>query len=329
MKRSIGKLMGFVIVLSALLTLPAHADWYGFVTFELGDARQYVEGSFVVQAEINGKNYSTEKYPVSHFVTEANWSVNPNKQALWTDKTLTKWTYTLSPYEQLNGLPSDLDLLTVQSAKARLVMTNNAGKIFEFPWIAFKWGQEPEGWRTTILYKMTDKNTASYGEWFEGRSSYVKLVGQWEPSSPNDLQYLNMWDGLQPPASAPKAPAQNPIRVFVNGQSLILDAEPQIVNGTTMVPMRAILEALGQQVTYNSMKKEIQTFKNGVCTLRLTVGNARLEIIPDSEIRHEATMPVAPMISSGRTLVPLRALAEALNFKVQWDGTTREIRIAE
>lgn len=34
---------------------------------------------------------------------------------------------------------------------------------------------------------------------------------------------------------------------------------------------------------------------------------------------------VKPVIQNGRTLVPFRALAEALNVKVTWDGTTQTV----
>ena len=39
------------------------------------------------------------------------------------------------------------------------------------------------------------------------------------------------------------------------------------------------------------------------------------------------TFDQSPIILNGRTLVPLRAIAEALNFNVEWDGDTQTVII--
>lgn len=52
------------------------------------------------------------------------------------------------------------------------------------------------------------------------------------------------------PAAQPEDAAAADIQVFVNGQYLSTDQPPVIQDGRTMVPLRAIFEALGAQVEY-------------------------------------------------------------------------------
>ena len=43
----------------------------------------------------------------------------------------------------------------------------------------------------------------------------------------------------------------NSIKVLLNGEYVNFDVEPQLVNGRTMVPFRAIFEAMGATVEWN------------------------------------------------------------------------------
>ena len=55
--------------------------------------------------------------------------------------------------------------------------------------------------------------------------------------------------------------AYKEISVYVNGKRLELDVPPQIIDGRTMVPMRAIFEELGASVYWNAEKKSIYAIK--------------------------------------------------------------------
>ena len=46
-------------------------------------------------------------------------------------------------------------------------------------------------------------------------------------------------------------PYRDKIDVTVGGKIINFDVKPQIINGRTMVPLRAILEALGASVGWN------------------------------------------------------------------------------
>ena len=54
------------------------------------------------------------------------------------------------------------------------------------------------------------------------------------------------------PVLSAYAEENNKVTVYVNDQKLAFDSEPIILSGRTMVPMRAIFEALGATVRWDS-----------------------------------------------------------------------------
>ncbi len=119
---------------------------------------------------------------------------------------------------------------------------------------------------------------------------------------------------------------QNPassggIKVYLNGQLLSFDQPPLIISGTTLVPMRAIFEALGAQVTWDGAKQMVAARK-GDTTIKLIIGMQSAQING-----HETSLSQPAQIMGGRTMVPLRFIAEALDCEVSWDGPTRTITI--
>jgi hypothetical protein len=126
------------------------------------------------------------------------------------------------------------------------------------------------------------------------------------------------------------APVQNPgtqptegIRVIVNGTTLTFDQPPIIENGRTLVPLRAIFEALGAQVSWEQSTQRVTAVK-GSTTVTLTIGSNAL-YRNGGEIR----LDVPARIVGGRTLVPARAVAESFGSEVSWNESTRTVTISD
>ena len=100
------------------------------------------------------------------------------------------------------------------------------------------------------------------------------------------------------------------------------DQKPIIESGRTLVPMRAIFEALGLDVEWNNAKRRITATDDEGTLIIMTIGDPIMTV--DGEI---VEMDVPPKIVSSRTLVPLRAISEAYNCKVDWDGPNKTIDI--
>lgn len=114
------------------------------------------------------------------------------------------------------------------------------------------------------------------------------------------------------------------IKVFVKGKKLTFDAAPFIENGRTMVPVRAIAEALGLEVNYKNGVVTIRNPANGK-TVVLRVGRAEAEV----DGKKVALDAPARVIPPGRTVVPLRFVSESMGADVEWFGTGQVVAVNE
>lgn len=122
-------------------------------------------------------------------------------------------------------------------------------------------------------------------------------------------------------ASIPIAQAQTPIRVTINGTALALEVAPVVQGGRTLVPMRAIFEALGARVHFDGATSLIRAARRETMII-LQIGNKNAWVNgPEVEIE------AAPVMIQGRTMVPLRFVAEALDAEVNWNANTRVVAI--
>lgn len=96
---------------------------------------------------------------------------------------------------------------------------------------------------------------------------------------------------------------------------------PLILNGRTILPIRAVIEALGGTVDWIGAEQKVTvTLKDK--KVELWIGNKTIRVNGVSK-----TMDVVPQIIKGRTMLPVRFVAENLGAGVQWDGTTQEAYI--
>lgn len=115
--------------------------------------------------------------------------------------------------------------------------------------------------------------------------------------------------------------ADNNITVKLNEQILSFDVQPQIINGRTMVPMRTIFESLGATVEWEQTTQAVTSVR-GETKISLIIGTPI--IIVDGNLK---SLDTAPCVVSGRTLVPVRAIAEAFDMNVEWDDITQTVLI--
>lgn len=117
------------------------------------------------------------------------------------------------------------------------------------------------------------------------------------------------------------AAAEEEIKLTLDGEPLRLDVPPFIEEGRTMVPVRAAFEALGADVGWDGERKKVTIVLDGV-ELQLTLGDT---IMRANGYLLELSHP--PQIVEGRTMVPLRALAETFGMDVSWDGEKRAVTL--
>ena len=121
-----------------------------------------------------------------------------------------------------------------------------------------------------------------------------------------------------------RIPSSSPeIRVIVDGKALSFDVPPQITNGRTLVPLRVIFEEMGATLEWDAATQTV-TAKKGDTTVVLSIGNTSPTING-----HAVPIDQAGIIVDGRTLAPLRFVAEAFGGTVVWDGENQTAAITK
>jgi len=117
------------------------------------------------------------------------------------------------------------------------------------------------------------------------------------------------------------------ITVFIDGVQIVFDVPPVIVEGRTLVPLRAIFEGLDMTVVYEPTTKMI-TGTSSEKRVILQVNSTAASVTDfGTGITTSMTLDVPAQIVESRTLVPLRFVGESTGASVVWDGPTRTINI--
>jgi len=115
--------------------------------------------------------------------------------------------------------------------------------------------------------------------------------------------------------------AKNKIQVLLNNNLLKFDVEPIIENDRTLVPLRAIFEALGATVDWDAANQKIRS------TRSTTVVELKIGSLHPTVNGQDWPLDVPAKIIKDRTLAPLRFVAEAFGSQVNWAADTQTISI--
>ncbi len=115
--------------------------------------------------------------------------------------------------------------------------------------------------------------------------------------------------------------ANSDVIVKIDGEQIAFDVAPRIINDRTMVPLRAIFEALGATVSWNGDTQTVTSVKDNT-TLSLTI-NAQVMYVNGAKVFLDSPA----CLVNDRTLIPLRAVSEAFGTKVDWIADERIVLI--
>ncbi len=115
--------------------------------------------------------------------------------------------------------------------------------------------------------------------------------------------------------------AASDITLVINGRDVRTDVPPLLVDGHTLVPIRVISENLGASVDWNQRDKVV-TISTASTRIVLAVGRTTATV-------DGSPVPLAmpARLVSGRTLVPLRFVSQALGASVSWDQARRQVTV--
>ncbi|MHB0886412.1 MAG: N-acetylmuramoyl-L-alanine amidase [Bacillota bacterium] len=120
--------------------------------------------------------------------------------------------------------------------------------------------------------------------------------------------------------AAPAAAAAR-VKLVINGTVVSSDVAPSITNSRVMVPIRVISEHFGATVGYETKTRTVTVVLNGTI-ISLKIGDKRAYVN-----KKLVTLVVPAAAVSGRTIVPLRFVSEALGATVDWDAKAYAVYI--
>jgi len=109
--------------------------------------------------------------------------------------------------------------------------------------------------------------------------------------------------------------------VLIGNGKAKFDTPPVIKEGRTLIPVRAISEAMGADVTYNAEEKTVTiTRDDKVIVFNLTENKVYVD-------EAEVIIDIPAEVMNNRTMVPLRFIAEQLGLNVEYEEELQTIVI--
>ncbi|MDO4301862.1 MAG: flavodoxin [Clostridia bacterium] len=113
--------------------------------------------------------------------------------------------------------------------------------------------------------------------------------------------------------------------MYVNGNEMPIDdtgTQPVIIEGRTLIHVRAVIEAMGGNADWDGGSNKVLLRLNDN-EIELTINSKTARLNNDKKI-----LDVSPVIINGRTMLPIRFIAESFGFDVDWNSDENKITIS-
>lgn len=122
--------------------------------------------------------------------------------------------------------------------------------------------------------------------------------------------------------------ASDSISVVLNGQKVSFpNAQPVIYDDRTLIPVRAVFEDMGCYVDWDNANKQA-VIGNDDKIIFIPIDNIFMQVYDiATDTQTDIALDVPAMIISDSTMIPLRAVGEALGAEVEWESKTSTVYI--
>ena len=118
--------------------------------------------------------------------------------------------------------------------------------------------------------------------------------------------------------------------VYVNDREIAFKDQTPIIDisvNRTLIPLRGVFEAMGATVFWKAEERQvIVDSEDNLKRVVLNIDNPTMKVMTAVSLTKyetkEVTLDTAPIIMNNRTMIPLRAVIEAMDGKVDWDNDT-------
>ncbi|MFX4262213.1 copper amine oxidase N-terminal domain-containing protein [Pelotomaculum propionicicum] len=149
---------------------------------------------------------------------------------------------------------------------------------------------------------------------------FNKTINYLEPGTYYYKAYAQNTKGLAEGEVHSFTIADRAINVILDGKTMEFEVLPFLDQGRTMVPLRAIFEALGAGVQWDGESRTVTAVKDSR-EIKLVIDGAAY--INGAVVN----LDVPAKIINERTVVPLRFVSEALGCTVTWDENNKTVTI--
>jgi hypothetical protein len=113
--------------------------------------------------------------------------------------------------------------------------------------------------------------------------------------------------------------------VVMNGVTVPMETATVIENGRTILPVRYIATPLGAQVLWNAKEQKVTLI--GSKKVELWIGKPTARVDGVDVLIDPVNPNVAPRISGGRTMLPLRFISETFGAEIVYDAKLRTVTV--
>ena len=121
----------------------------------------------------------------------------------------------------------------------------------------------------------------------------------------------------------PIASAEDVITVTIDGAVQNYNVNPVIIDGRTLVPMRAVFESLGAEVEWDGETRTV-TGKSDKTEVTLVIDNKEAKVNGRLIL-----LDVPAQLIDSSTMVPARFVADAFGYDVDWNAETKTVAITK
>ncbi len=118
------------------------------------------------------------------------------------------------------------------------------------------------------------------------------------------------------------------VTIYIEGEKISSDVEPEIRSGRTFVPLRVISEHMGESVSWNGKTRTV-SLVSGEREMEVKIGDPLIKVFINSKLQDSFKIESAPYIKQDRTMVPIRAISEFFGKNVDWDDATKSVFVGQ
>lgn len=268
----------------------------------------------------------TQKSGGSRISAQSNYTAGANSTvyAQWTKIEKKTCTIGYDPHGGTGNMASAVyeygQTLTVKNC----AFTNSEKEFYT--WVLYRSADEKfytpqNGWQT---FAVLEKNGYGIKPFKPGDKLVVSEDLMKDCNQETKFYFVAVWQDAKEEEPAEeelviKLYIDNP-KMRVNGASVNIDEQgtaPCIINSRTMIPIRALIEAMGGTVGWNGTLRQV-TLDLGGKTLYLRIGENHA-----FDKNKTFALDSAPVIINGRTLLPVRAVVEYFGGSIAWNDASR------